>query len=101
MIIVTGTVRFAAGTLQGLCGALGKNVEATRAEPGCLSYSYGIDVGDPDLLHVSEQWTDDAAIDAHMAAPHMAEMMAAIGGAIESVSVKAYEARYARTLLGE
>lgn len=101
MIIVNGTVRFAAGKLGGLREALARNIAATRAEPGCLSYSYGIDVEDPDLIHVSEQWESEAAIDAHMAAPHMAEMMAAIGPAIEAVGIKAYEARFLRNLLGE
>jgi hypothetical protein len=43
----------------------------------------------------------EAAIDAHMAAPHMAEMMAATGGAIEADSIKAYEARFIRNVPGE
>ena len=101
MIIVKGEVRFAAGRIAGLRGALRKNVEATRAEQGCLGYAYAVDVLDPDLLHVAEQWESEAAIDAHMGAPHMAELMEALGDAVAAISVKAYEARYARTLLGE
>jgi quinol monooxygenase YgiN len=101
MIIVKGTARFGAGKLDGLREALAANIEATRREKGCLAYHYGVDVTDPDLLIVSEQWEDEAAIDAHMAAPHMAELMGAIGPAIEAISIKAYEARHARTLLGE
>jgi quinol monooxygenase YgiN len=101
MIIVNGTVRFAAGRIDGLRAALTRNVAATRAEAGCLSYSYAVDVEDPDLVHVSEQWESEAAIDAHMAAPHMAEMMGAVGPAIEAVSIKAYEARFVRNVLGE
>jgi quinol monooxygenase YgiN len=101
MIIVNGTVRFGAGKLEGLKPALARNIAATRAEPGCLSYAYGVDVADGDLVHVSEQWESEAAIDAHMAAPHMAEMMATIGGAIEAVSIKAYDARFVRNVLGE
>ena len=101
MIIVNGTVRFGTGKLDGLKADLARNIEATRAEPGCLSYNYGVDVQDADLVHVSEQWESEAAIDAHMSAPHMAEMMAAIGGAIEAVSIKAYDARFVRNVLGE
>lgn len=101
MIIVNGTVRFAADRLGDLKEALARNIAATRAEPGCLSYSYGVDIEDPDLIHVSEQWESESAIDAHMAAAHMAEMMAAIGASIEAVSIKAYDARFVRTLLGE
>ena len=101
MIIVTGTARFGAGKLAGLGDALARNIAATRAEAGCLAYSYGVDVLEPDLLHISEQWESMEAIDAHMAAPHMAELMGAIGPAIEAVSVKAYEARHVRNVLGE
>jgi quinol monooxygenase YgiN len=88
MIIVNGTVRFGAGRLAGLKEALARNIEATRAEPGCLFYHYGVDVEDADLVHVSEQWESESAIDAHMGTPHMAEMMGAIGGAIEAVSIR-------------
>jgi quinol monooxygenase YgiN len=101
MIIVNGTAWFGAGKLAGLRDALARNIETTRAEAGCLAYNYGVDLGDPDLLIVSEQWRDEAAIDAHMASPHMAELMAAIGGSIEAISIKAYDARHLRTLLGE
>ena len=51
---------------------LAANVAATRAEDGCLHYSYAVDLDDPNLLHISEQWRDEAAVNAHMTAPHMA-----------------------------
>ena len=44
----------------------------TRAEDGCLAYSYAVDVQDPGLIRVFEAWRDQAALDAHFAAPHMA-----------------------------
>lgn len=101
MIIVKGTARFGAGKLGGLHAALATNIRATRAEDGCLGYNYGVDILDPDLLIVSEQWRDQAAIDSHMAAPHMAAMLGAIGPSIEAVSIKAYEASDERILMGE
>lgn len=101
MIIVTGTARFGAGEVERLREALAKNVAATRAEAGCEQYSYAVDIDEPDLIHVSERWANEAAVEAHMAAPHMAELMQALGAAkVEALSIKAYEGRYVRTLLG-
>lgn len=101
MIIVTGEARFGEGEIARLTDVLAANIAATRAEEGCLAYSYAVDLGDPNLLHISEQWRDEAAVEAHMTAPHMGPLMAALGAArIEALSVKAYEATYVKTLLG-
>ncbi|MEA3064636.1 MAG: hypothetical protein QOJ27_1082 [Sphingomonadales bacterium] len=102
MIIVNGTVRFGAGEIERLKGAMAQNVEATRAEDGCEHYAYAVDVSDPDLLHVSERWRDDAAIERHMASPHMGAFMAEVGASkLEGMSIKAYEASFLRNVLGE
>ena len=96
MIIVTGQVRFAEGEIARLAPAFGTNIEATRAEAGCARYAYAVDVGDPNLLHVVEEWSDEEAVNAHMNTPHMAELMTALGSAkIEAISINAYEARNA------
>jgi len=102
MIIVTGTARFGEGEIERLRGAFATNIEATRAEDGCEHYAYAVDVSDPNLLHISERWRDGSAIEAHMAAPHMATFMGVLGKAkIEALSVKMYRADYLKTLLGE
>ena len=101
MIIVTGHARFGEGEIGRLKDVLAANVAATRAEDGCVAYSYGVDLGDPNLLHISEQWRDEAAVEAHMTAPHMAPLMAALGAAkIEALSVKGYRASEWKTLRG-
>ena len=102
MIMVTGTARFAAGEIERLRDAFAANIAATRAEDGCDHYAYAVDVGDPDLLHISERWRDEDAIEAHMKAPHMATFMGVLGAArIEALSVRMYRADYLKTLLGE
>jgi quinol monooxygenase YgiN len=102
MIIVTGTARFGDGEIERLNEAMAANIAATRAEDGCEHYAYGVDVSDPNLLHISERWRDEAAIEAHMASQHMARFMAVLGEAkIEALSVKMYEAGSPKTLLGE
>jgi quinol monooxygenase YgiN len=101
MIIVTGTARFADGEIARIRDALVKNVAATRAEAGCARYNYSVDIGDPNLLHIAEEWSDEEAIASHMAAPHMAELMGALGEAkLETISVNAYEAHFLKTILG-
>ena len=101
MIIVTGEARFGEGEIARLREAFADNIAATRAEEGCLHYSYAVDIADPNLLHISEQWRDEAAVDAHMTAPHMGPFMAALGSAkIEALSVKSSDATYLKTLLG-
>ena len=101
MIIVKGEARFGAGEIERLKEVLAANIAATRAEDGCEGYVYAVDLGDPDLLHISEQWRDQEAVDAHMTAPHMAELMGALGGAkLEAIHVSAYEAHFLKTLLG-
>jgi quinol monooxygenase YgiN len=102
MIIVTGTARFGQGEIARLREAMAANVEATRREDGCEHYSYALDIAEPDLLHISERWPDEAAIDAHMKSAHMQSFMARLGQAkLEALSVRMYRAEYAGTLLGE
>jgi quinol monooxygenase YgiN len=101
MIIVNGTVRFGAGEIDRLKGAMARNVEATRAEEGCEHYSYSVDISDPNLLHVAERWSDDKAIERHMASPHMGAFMAEVGASkVESMSIKAYQSSFLRNVLG-
>jgi quinol monooxygenase YgiN len=101
MIIVTGQVNFADGEIQRLTPAFRMNIQATRAEAGCARYAYAVDVADPNLLHVVEEWSDEDAVNTHMNAPHMAELMTALGSAkIEGISIVAYEAHFLKTLLG-
>ncbi len=101
MIIVTGEVRFAQGEIARLTPAFKLNIQATRAEPGCARYAYAVDLADPNLLHVVEEWSDEEAVNAHMNTPHMAELMTVMGSAqIEAISINAYEAHFLKPLLG-
>ncbi|MEA3044014.1 MAG: hypothetical protein QOH47_1852 [Sphingomonadales bacterium] len=101
MIIVKGEVRFGEGEIARLTPAFAQNIAATRAEPGCAAYSYAVDLIDPNLLHVAEEWSSEDTVDAHMQAPHMGALMAALGSAaIESIRIDAYDAHFLRNVLG-
>lgn len=72
MIIVIGTVRLPEGAMEELRPAAEAMMAASRAEEGCLHYVYAQDLLDPNLIHVSERWSDQAALDAHFETGHMA-----------------------------
>jgi len=72
MLLIVGTVRLPAGRLGEARPIMASMVAASRAEAGCLEYSYAQDVLDPGLIHVKERWTDRTALDAHFKSAHMA-----------------------------
>lgn len=77
MLLIVGTVRLPPENLAAARPVMRRMVEASRAEPGCLDYGYAEDVLDPGLIHVKEVWADQAALDRHFAAPHLAEWRSA------------------------
>jgi quinol monooxygenase YgiN len=70
-IIIAGTVRVPPDQIEALRPHQLRMLAASRAEDGCLTYSYGDDVADPGLVRVFEVWRDQAAIEAHFQADHM------------------------------
>lgn len=101
MVVVMGTARFGEGELARMRDAMRAQLKATRAEEGCLHYSFAVDVLDENLMHIAERWRDQAAIDAHFRSPHMAAFNAALASArVSEVSVKAWDGNGERTLMG-
>ncbi len=76
-ILIAGTVRVPPENLDRFKPHMERMLAASRAEDGCITYSYAIDVADPGLVRVFEAWRDQSAIEAHFKAPHMAEWRAA------------------------
>ena len=70
-VIVAGTVRVPAENIERFRPHMEKMLAASRAEDGCIAYSYAVDVQDSGLIRVFEAWRDQAAIDAHFQAAHM------------------------------
>jgi quinol monooxygenase YgiN len=73
MIVIAGTVRVPPENLDAFRPHMDAMLAASRAEDGCLTYSYAVDVQDPGLIRVFEAWRDQAAIEAHFQMAHMAE----------------------------
>jgi len=76
VIVLAGTVRIA-GPRERALPHIRAMADASRAEPGCLEYSLSFDSADENLVRVFECFTDEAALEAHRASPHMAAWRAA------------------------
>ncbi|HPA37188.1 MAG TPA: putative quinol monooxygenase [Phenylobacterium sp.] len=72
-LIIAGTVRVPAENLERFRPHMLAMLAASRAEDGCIEYSYAEDVAEPGLIRVFEAWRDQAALDAHFQTAHMAE----------------------------
>ena len=81
MIIIQGHARLAPGTAADHIDAMRAMVEATRAEDGCLLYAFAFDAIDPDVMHITERWTDADALAAHGTSAHMGEFRKTMGAA--------------------
>lgn len=79
---VVATIPVKAEHVETIRGALAQLAEATRQEPGCLAYDLYESAAAPGVFVTVERWTDQAALDSHMQAPHVAAAFAAAGDAL-------------------
>lgn len=77
MLLIVGTIRLPAENLTEARPVMKRIVEASRAEDGCLEYSYAEDLFEPGLIHIRELWTEQAALDLHFTTDHVADWRAA------------------------
>ena len=72
MLLITGTIRLPPERLADALPAMRAMVAASRAEPGCLGYSYAEDVIEPGLMRITELWDTRAHLNAHFRSDHIA-----------------------------
>ena len=77
MLLIIGTLRLPKDAIEDARPAMARMIEGSRAEVGCLHYSYAQDMLDPALIHVKELWRSRAHLDAHFASAHLSEWRAA------------------------
>ena len=100
MLLIQGWLKLASGEFDEVAGDARSMVAATNAEPGCIHYSFSRDVGDPDLIHIAERWTDADALAAHGASAHMKTFNRAMGGVTrEGADLWLYSAEEVRKLI--
>ena len=78
MISFTVRMRFAPEDREQVSEVLRKLTEASRKEPGCITYIPHEVADDPNTILIYEQYRDQAALDAHRASNHFRDHV--IGG---------------------
>ena len=73
MIMLHVRYSFPAEKVPQAIGYFGKMQAASRAEPGCISYTIYRAKDDPTLFFIHEEWRDQAALEAHNATGHFKE----------------------------
>lgn len=72
-------------------------MQASRAEPGCLEYTYALDTEGPCRMRILERWESWQALDEHFTRPHMIPWRAALASAgIAERVLQAHEVRLSR-----
>lgn len=89
MISFTVRLTFRPDDREEIATILRELTAASRTEPGCVSYIPHRVESDPDTIVIYEQYRDQAALDAHRAAPHFATF--AIGGLYQRMLTRSVE----------
>ncbi|MFA3915448.1 putative quinol monooxygenase [Ruegeria hyattellae] len=79
MLIVTGVIEISPEGVEAAKVAAQAMVAETTQEAGCIIYEFSQVIGSDTLFRVYEEWTDQAALEAHFTAPHMAVFQQALG----------------------
>jgi quinol monooxygenase YgiN len=78
MVSFIARFKFAADDREEIATILRQLAEASRQEPGCVSYIPHQVEDDPDTVVIYEQYADAKALAAHRASPHFQKL--AVGG---------------------
>ncbi|HTV09376.1 MAG TPA: putative quinol monooxygenase [Candidatus Aquilonibacter sp.] len=89
MVSFTVRMTFRPDDREEIAAILRELTDASRQEPGCVSYIAHRVQSDPDTIVIYEQYRDQAALDAHRASPHFA--LYAVGGLYQRMLVRSVE----------
>ena len=77
MLVLAGSIRVPLDKLDAARPVIARMIAASRAEEGCLGYSFAEDILEPGLIRIFEVFRDHAAQEAHAASQHMKDWRAA------------------------
>ncbi|GAA2063307.1 putative quinol monooxygenase [Williamsia deligens] len=84
---VVATISAKEGTADRVGAALRTLAEASRGDAGCIAYEAYESASTPGTFVTVEKWESQESLDAHMAAPHVAEAFSTLGDALENVAI--------------
>jgi quinol monooxygenase YgiN len=100
VIHVLASLSTAPGKRDQLIAAFKELAPLVHAEQGCIEYGAAVDVATAigaqqplrdEVVVVVEKWESVAALEAHLAAPHMEAFRAAMGDVITGISLQILE----------
>lgn len=91
MLLLTAFIEVAPGDRDAIHAALPDVIASTRSEDGCEDYGCYEDTQQRGRYVFVERWRDRAALDRHLATPHMAAWMKAAGPKMKSARGFLYE----------
>lgn len=74
-VTVVATIKAKPGMESSLRAALLNLVAPSRKDDGCINYDLHQDPADPAKFMFHENWTSKAALDAHLAQPHLQTLL--------------------------
>ena len=77
MIIVNGTFEVDPGQRDAFLAERHERIRSSRAEAGCLEYTFAADPLQADRVVLFERWESQSHLDAHLAGPSPATQIAA------------------------
>jgi quinol monooxygenase YgiN len=100
MIHVIATIRTVPGQREALLAAFRELVPQVRAERGCIEYGTAVDLATPikaaaavreDVVTVVEKWESVAALEDHLAAPHMLAYRERVKDLLAGIEIRVLE----------
>jgi quinol monooxygenase YgiN len=99
MIVIAGTVAVRPDKRDEAVRAALAMAEATRREPGCITYRFSADLADPNSIYIFEEWESGDALARHFQTEHMRIFRAGLPGLLAGPStVKRYEVASVSTM---
>src|SRR5579872_5535594 len=82
MLFIIATIKCQAAKRDEFLAGARACIDATRKEPGCVAYDMHESVTEPGTFRFIERWQDRAAVNDHMASPHLKAFAKVIGGTV-------------------
>jgi quinol monooxygenase YgiN len=74
-VIVNGTYEIAPESRNAYIAIVRKDIAIARERPGCVYYSFGVDLMDENVFRMAEGWVDRAALEEHMSSEQFHEAL--------------------------
>ncbi len=93
MIIIAGSMTFAADDRDDVLASLSEVTEASRLDGGCVEYFWSEDLDAPNTFRFFECWESQDLFDAHLGQPHEAAFAERNLGRMLDATATTYEAK--------